>query len=124
MRKEIDFHNLSRHNGPLIRARYCDLFFCRLRGLMFQKRLAENEGLLLVQTRDSRLDSSVHMFFMRMDLAIVWIDTAMKVVDVQVARRWRPAYLPKSPARYVLEMPVSAEKYFSVGDLVRFEQRC
>jgi uncharacterized membrane protein (UPF0127 family) len=121
MSVEIQISNLSRPGGLPIRARWCDSFSCRLRGLMFRQVLASDEGLLIVQEKDSRIDSSIHMLFMKMDLAVVWINSALTVVDVQLAKRWKLAVFSKAPARYVLELPASAQILYSIGDQVRFE---
>ena len=81
-----------------LQAIYCDSFLCRLRGLMFRSSLAHDEGLLLVEARDSRLDTSIHMLFVFMDLAVIWINSEYTVVDTVLARAWRPAYAPRQPA--------------------------
>lgn len=108
-------------NRQPIRAIYCASFFCRLKGLMFHRPLSPDEGLLLVQPKDSRLDSSIHMLFVWFDLGIVWINDEMTIVDMCIAKAWRPAYLPKAPARYVLEIrPENLEK-FHIGQKVTFE---
>lgn len=104
-----------------IRAKYCVSFLCRLKGLMFHKELAPQEGLLLVQPRDSRMDSSIHMLFVWFDLGVVWIDSQMTVVDTVLAKAWRPAYVPKAPARYVLEIRPERLAEFHPGDIVTFE---
>jgi len=114
--------NLNQPDLPKIRARYCNTFLCRLRGLTFRRSLQQGEGLLLVEARDSLIDSSIHMLFMWMDLVVVWIDSSLAVVDVKLARRWRLAYFPQKPARYILEMPVESADSFSIGDLVAFEK--
>lgn len=89
---------------------------------MFTKSLPENFGVLLVQGSDSRVNASIHMMFMWMDLAVIWIDSEHEVVDRVLARRWMPAYLPKKVAKYVLETEVSNLKDFEIGDKVRFEE--
>ncbi len=119
----ISIHNLSRPQTPIIQAKYCASFLCRLRGLSFRRSLPLNYGLLLVQKQDSRVDSSIHMLFMWMDLAVVWINGNQTVVDVQHARAWRPAYWSKSPARYVLEMSTHHLFDFAIGDRLSFEQQ-
>jgi len=88
---------------------------------MFYPPLARDGGILLVGKRDSRTDAAIHMFFMRMDLAVVWVNTAYQVVDVQLAHRWRPAYTPGGPARYTLEISPGWLDAFQVGDRLRFE---
>lgn len=120
--RQVMIRNLSRPLGRPLIARYCVSFLCRLRGLTFRRTLPEGWGLLLVQDRDSRLDTAIHMLGVWMDLAVIWIDSAGKVVDVCLARRWRPAYIPKSPARYVLEMAPARLKDFKIGDEIRFEE--
>ena len=119
--KQVILRNLTRPDSPLITARYCSEFLCKLRGLTFRRSLPEAWGLLLVYPRDGRMDSSIHMFFMRMDLAVVWINSANEVVDIKLARRWRPAYLPQKPARYVLELDTRYATVYQVGDQVQIE---
>lgn len=116
-------HNLSRPQIHPIVVRYCDSFLCRLRGLTFRWNLPSDQGLLLVQGRDSRLDAAVHMLFVWIDLAVVWINDAGEVVDVKLARRWRLAYVPDMPARYVLELAKKRLDDFRVGDRVQIDKR-
>ena len=104
-----------------VTARYCASFLCQLRGLTFCKNLPADQGLLLVQSRDSRLEASIHMMFVWIDLAVVWINSAGEVVDVKLARRWRPAYVPQRPARYILELNAARLADFTVGDHVVIE---
>jgi len=77
---------------------------------------------LLVQRRDSRLEAAIHMLGMLMDLAVVWINTGMQVVDVRLAKRWRPLYVPKLPARYVLETAPERLRDFKIGDEIHFDE--
>jgi uncharacterized protein len=121
MPEQVLIYNQTRPNPHPIQARYCSSFLCRLRGLTFRRKLSHGNGLLLVQSRDSRVDASIHMLFVWFDLAVVWINNSQQVVDVQLARRWRPAYLPARPARYVLELPSEHMDEFCTGDQLRFE---
>ena len=89
---------------------------------MFTKNLPENTGLLLVQSAESRINSSIHMMFMWMDLAIIWINSECQVVDLVMARRWKLAYFPKQPARYVLETGVANLSSYQIGDQLRFDE--
>jgi hypothetical protein len=118
---QILVHNLTRPKIPPITAHYCDSFLCRLRGLMFRRSIPDGWGLLLVQGSDSRLDTAIHMLAMWIDLGVVWINSQGVVVDTRHARRWRPAYLPASPAQYILEMNVAHLGDFAVGDRIQFE---
>lgn len=99
-------------------ARYCNTYLCRLRGLMFTAWIGPHEGLLMVQTSQDRINAAIHMFFMNYDLAVVWLNRELQVVDVQLARRWRPAYTPAKPALYVLETHPDRISDFHIGDQV------
>jgi uncharacterized membrane protein (UPF0127 family) len=121
MPRPIFVNNLKQSLAQPACVGYCDSFLCRLRGLMFRSRLALDEGLLLVQSRDSRLDSSIHMFFVPFDLAVFWINSKMEVVDKVIAKSWRPAYFPKAEAKYVLEIHPDRFNNYNIGDRVEFK---
>lgn len=117
----IFVQNTTRKIDFPARIRYCQTFLSQLRGFTFRTRLSPDEGLLLVGRRDSRLDSSIHMLFVPFELAVVWINSQMQVVDKTLAKPWRPAYFSKQPARYVLEIhPLRWEEY-QIGDMVQFQ---
>jgi uncharacterized membrane protein (UPF0127 family) len=121
MSRPIQVNNLTKAINQPVRVGYCDSFLCRLRGLMFRASLEVDEGLLLVEKRDSRLDTSIHMFFVPFDLAVFWINAEMTVVDKVIAKSWRPAYFPKTEARYTLEIHPSRWGNFEIGDKVEFK---
>ena len=121
MTKQIVIENRSRKIGTLPRIKYCDTFLTQLRGFTFRPRLSRDEGLLLVGTRDSRLDSSIHMLFVSFDLTVVWINSEMQVVDKVLAKSWRPAYFSKKPAKYVLEIHPERWGDYEIGDSVQFQ---
>jgi len=114
---------LVNKNHPLpspLQATYCDSFLCRLRGLMFRHDLERGTGLLLVEGRVSRMDASIHMFFVYMDLAVVWINSNYGVVDTVLAKAWKPYYAPREPARFILEIHPDRLDEFRIGDQVEF----
>ncbi|MDD2921834.1 MAG: DUF192 domain-containing protein [Anaerolineales bacterium] len=121
MPRLIIVHNLTKPIERPARVGYCDSFLCRLRGLMFRARLEPDAGLLLVERRDSRLDTSIHMLFVPFDLAVFWIDSEMTVVDKVVAKSWRPAYMSKAGARYTLEIHPDRFGDYEIGDKVEFK---
>ena len=100
------------------RIRICDTFGSRLRGLMFRPSLGRNEGLLLVGTHDGRWDAAIHMLMVPFDLAVVWINSGMEVVDRVLARAWHMAYVPARPARYVLELHPDRYAAYDIGNVV------
>ncbi len=109
-------HNQTHPTKEPLQAHYCASFLGRLRGLMFQKSIRPHAGLLMVQPRADRLDAAIHMFFMNFDIAVVWADEQLRVVDLKYARRWRPAYAPAKAAKYVLETHPDRLKDFEIGD--------
>lgn len=121
MPRPVYVANLSRSLETPARVGFCDSFTCRLRGLMLRPRLDPDDGLLLVEKRDSRLDTSIHMFFVPFDLAVFWINSDMTVVDKVIAKSWKPAYFPKAGARYTLEIHPNRWADYEIGDRVEFK---
>lgn len=121
MPKTVIIRNVSRGDQVLLEARWCASFRCRLRGLTFRRRLKEGEGLLLVESGESRFGTAIHMFFMFMELGIAWVDRNSRVVDTVLARPWR-IYSPASPAKFVIEGPVDLLEYLAVDDDLTFEE--
>lgn len=115
----IQISNLTRDVQPVI-AKNCVSFLSRLNGLMFVPRLASNQGILLDEKSDSRINTSIHMLFMNFDITAVWINSSNQVVDVKLAKRWALAYFPSRPARYILETSASRFSDFQIGDQVSF----
>ena len=120
--KTVIVVNEARSLEVPLQASYCYSFFCRLRGLTFRWKIPHNWGLLLVQTKDSRMDSAIHMFGVFIDLGIIWINEAGTVVDKCLAKRWITIKAPKKPARYILEIVPERLNEFSIGDKIRFEE--
>jgi uncharacterized membrane protein (UPF0127 family) len=112
--------NTSRSKTLLARAHWCDSFASKLRGFTFRRHLAEDEGLVLVESSDSRVTTSIHMLFVFFDLAVIWVNNEGQVVDTVLARPWRPSYLPQAPARYVIEGHPRLLHEVAVGDYVEF----
>jgi uncharacterized membrane protein (UPF0127 family) len=118
---EIQIFNRKKKPDKPISAKICSSFLCRLRGLTFQSTIPQGWGLLLVQERENRVEAAIHMLFMFCDLVVVWINTSLEVVDVQYAKAWHLSYIPKKPAKYVLELSQKHIHDFCIGDQLRFE---
>lgn len=102
-------------------AKWCDTFFSRMRGFTFTKPVTKEKGLVLVNAKDSQLESAITMLFVNYDLGVIWVNSAGEVVDTLVAKPWRLNYAAKAPARYVIEGHPSILEKVAVGDLIRFE---
>ena len=121
MARTISIENLNRRIDDGLRIKYCDTFLTQLRGFTLRQSLTRKEGLVLVGRRDSRIDSSIHMFFVSFDLSVIWINADMQIVDKVLAKSWKPAYFSKQPAKYVLEIHPDRWDEFQVGDRVQFK---
>jgi len=118
---KIPIQNLTRTLDNPLYVRLCDGFFLRFLGLMFHPPLKPDDGILLVGRDESKMDASIHMLFMRMDITVVWMNRALEVVDVKIAKKWRLMYTPIKPAIYTLEISSDRVSEFSVGDRLHFE---
>jgi uncharacterized membrane protein (UPF0127 family) len=90
-----------------------DTFFRRFRGLMLVRNV--NYALVFILPTETRVNASIHMFFMLSDIDVVWLDSSRRVVDFTMAKKWR-LYSPKKPAKYIIEGPVGLIKALDVGE--------
>ena len=100
------------------RCRVADRPLSRLRGLLGRKALPAGEGLLL------RPSPSIHTWFMRFAIDVVFLDRELCVLDVRhVVRPWRMA--GRRGARAVLELGAGEIARLGVhpGDRLRLERR-
>ena len=91
--------------------------WARTRGLMLQSRLPEGTGLIIDPC------SSIHTFWMRIPIDVVYLDRARMVVRTDEAMRpWRIGPL-RTGGRMVLELPVGAiaRTGTRAGDRIRLE---
>jgi uncharacterized membrane protein (UPF0127 family) len=101
MARWVEVHNRTQ-GRTVIRARWCASFVCRLRGLMFRRRLVPGEGLLLVERSAGRTQTAIHMAMVFFPLGVIWIDDRQRVVDTRKALPWR-IYCPPAAAHRTLE---------------------
>lgn len=94
-------------------------FVERLRGLMFRRRLGDEEGLLIRFA--SSWACSIHTFFMRFPIDLVFLDGAGRVVDLKTLRPWR-LYSPRQGCASVLEIPAgrAGAMGIKVGEVLDF----
>ena len=118
---DLQVVNQTRSLENPLRVKNCESFSCRLKGLMFRSQLDVNEGLLLVHQQASRANAAIHMLFVGMDLGVVWMGDSRIIVDIQLAKSWKPLYTPKAPARYILEIHPDRLAEFEIGDELSFE---
>lgn len=117
------WRTLRQEDGTVLLARlkWCQSYWCKFKGLMLRKELPEDEGLLFVYGRESKMDTSIHMMFMRFSIATIWLDANQVVVDKVLAKPWRPAYAPQKPAQYFIEATPALLDRVKIGDRLLFD---
>jgi uncharacterized membrane protein (UPF0127 family) len=103
------------------KALWCNSFGSKLRGFTFRRTWKEGDGLVLVESGDSRLSTAIHMLFVFFDLGVIWVNDAGQIVDTAVAKPWRLSYTPQAPARYVIEAHPSIVNQVAVGETISFK---
>lgn len=91
-------------------------FIARGRGLMITRELPEGSGLVIEPC------NSIHMFFMRYPLDIIFLDkSGVALFMYKGIKPWRMGRLVKG-ARMAIELPVGAidRSGTEVGDKIRF----
>jgi uncharacterized membrane protein (UPF0127 family) len=94
-------------------------------GLSGTKPLTPYEGMWFIFPQ-----MGIYPFWMKdmqFPLDIVWVDDQMKIVDIQlnaIPESYPKTFIPKAPARYVLEIPAgSGERFgFFIGDTVSLKK--
>src|SRR5690348_1368943 len=103
MRRPLPLRRVRTAAGVIVceRCEIADSYFARMRGLLGRKSLDPGSGMLLTP------EPSVHMFFMRFLLDVVFLDRDHKVVGVRhELRPWRVAGAKGAYA--TLELPAGA----------------
>ncbi|MGB7340490.1 MAG: DUF192 domain-containing protein [Phototrophicaceae bacterium] len=103
-------------------AKWCQSAWCHFKGLQFASELDEDNGLLFVYGSESIANTSIHMFFVFFDIAVVWLDASGQVVDKKLAKPWRPMYAPAKPAQYFIEAHPALLERVAVGDILSFDE--
>jgi uncharacterized membrane protein (UPF0127 family) len=85
---------------------------------MFTRSIPVDGGLLFINPTEDRVNSAIHMFFMSIDLTIIWLDSSCKVVDKVLARRWVTLAAPEKGAKYIIETHTDRFGDYNCGDLV------
>lgn len=99
------------HDGRVVceRCRVADSFWLRFRGLMLRRSVDGGEGMLFERT------GSIHMFFMRVPLDVLFCDAELRVLKVvRGLRPWRTA--GARGATVTIELAAGAAAEIDAGD--------
>ena len=109
--------NITKQTVLATKANKADTFASRMVGLLKHKTLNESEGLIITRC------NSIHMFFMRFAIDVVFIDKKNKVVAL--VENIKPNRLSKIfwKASTAIELPVGviSKSNTAVNDLLQFQ---
>lgn len=95
----VEFINQANSVSLGNRIRVASTFRDRFVGLLCQDKLAEGEGLLIERC------NQVHMFFMRFEIGVLFLDRSLTVVGIHcLLKPWSVSKFVKE-AYYCLELP-------------------
>ncbi|HHI01342.1 MAG: DUF192 domain-containing protein [Thermococcus sp.] len=102
------------------RVKVADTFFKRFRGLMLKPTV--DHALVFVLSRETRINASIHMFFMLQSIDIIFLNSSREIVDLKRAHPWR-IYVPRESAKYIIEAPLGVIEYLNaeIGDEIDWE---
>lgn len=109
--------NMTRQTDLAVQCELARSFWARGMGLMGRPRLDAGEGLLIAP------EWSIHTFFMRFAIDVLFLDTQNRVLALRVAMPPFRPYAGAWGAAAVLELPagVIAATGTQVGDTVGFD---
>lgn len=110
--------NKTNRSAASLHLGICDTFLTRLKGLMFTRSIPVDGGLLFINPAEDRVNSAIHMFFMSIDLTIIWLDSSYTVVDKVLAHRWITLAGPSKNAKYIIETHTDRFDDYNCGDLL------
>ncbi len=112
----MEIFNISK-NKKICNVKEAKSFFSKAIGLMFRRRLKKEEGLLI----ELSLGKSIHSFFMRFSIDLIFLDENFTVVELTTLSPWK-LYTPNKKVKWVLEVNegIIKEKNIEIGDRFGF----
>ena len=112
---KITKFQILRNDEFLCNCYIANSFWKRFKGLMLAPPLEEGYGLLLPST------NSIHMFFMKYELDIIFLDKEYKVIDIIHSMKRRRVSKIYSNVKNVIELESGYLKKFdlNIGDILK-----
>ncbi|MBS3170392.1 DUF192 domain-containing protein [Candidatus Woesearchaeota archaeon] len=92
-------------NNQIIQAKLCNNILTRSLGLLFTYK----KSALLVSRRESKIETSIHTFFMLNSIDVIWLDKHKNILEIKTMKPFQH-HIPKFKAKYVLEIPSNTIK--------------
>ncbi|MEM3421975.1 MAG: DUF192 domain-containing protein [Candidatus Hadarchaeum sp.] len=120
-----DFRLVDETTGVTIARRVglADGFFSRFKGLMLRRNFLPGEALFFTFRRTGR--NSVHMFFVRFPIDLIYLGPDFRVVEIRTSLKpWR-FHRSKAISSHLIELPAGTVDRLKVklGDTIRLEKR-
>ncbi|MBT4334712.1 DUF192 domain-containing protein [archaeon] len=94
----------------------------KVKGLMFSKPLKSGEAIILEAKEEGIIETTLHMLFVFYPIDILWLNKKLEIVDIKrKVLPFKPWIVPKSPAKFVVEMKSGAAKTLKIGDVLKFK---
>jgi len=115
LKKRVIYNLFNKSKSCLIasKALVADNFLLRLKGLMFRKSMDEEEALIFYHT------SSIHTFFMRFPIEVVFLNQKMQVIEIYEELEPRRVVFSTS-ASIAIELSAckTSDKTLEIGDIL------
>ena len=85
------------------RVELADTFWKRFLGLMFRRKFPNGNALFFNLQKSS--SCSIHMFFVRFPIDLLYLDSRFMVVELHMKLKPWQIYIPKTVAKYIIELP-------------------
>ena len=112
---------LKTDNNQELYVTECVSFLDKFLGLMFRKHLSINEGIVFLYGKESIINATIHMLFMRFPITVLWVNSEYIIVDKTLALPWHLAYAPKKPANIIYELHAEIFEEFKIGDKIKLK---
>lgn|GEM_PF-564324 len=94
----------------------------RMKGLMFENEKKFDYALVFSFPKKGRVETSLHMMFVFFPITAVFLDENKIVTDVALLTPFTPNYTPKSPSKFVIELPAIYSKNIKIKDKVEWDE--
>ncbi|MEK6812923.1 MAG: DUF192 domain-containing protein [Nanoarchaeota archaeon] len=89
-------------------------------GLRFRTNIPHHTAWIFDLKRSTRIGAGIDMFFVFMEIGVLWLDADKKVIDAALAKPFQ-MYWPKEKARYVVELHPEHLSSYQQGSRFSFD---
>jgi len=108
-------YNKTKKTKVIDKVLIADNFFKKLKGLMFEKKI--DYALIFPLSFESRINASIHMFFVFFPIDVLFLNSKKKVVDKKEnLKPFTLICIPRKPASFVIELPLNKAKNIELND--------